>query len=74
MKLAVLKILFFLFYMLNLEYKNVRLGERVISVPDFTQVENAINKLNIAGTTIISDFIYISFMGNNCSLHSLLVM
>ena len=59
MKLAVMQILFFLFYMLNLEFKKVRVGNSIRIEPDFTNIEAIINKLNIGSSTILSDFIYI---------------
>ena len=55
MKLAVMQILFFLFYMLNLE--EVRKSGQTFL--DKTQVVDKVNLLNIGDTTIISDLIYI---------------
>ncbi|MCM8525011.1 MAG: hypothetical protein NE327_00730 [Lentisphaeraceae bacterium] len=55
MKLAVMQILFFLFYMLNLE--EVRQGGQIFL--DKTQVVDKVNLLNIGGSTIISDLVYI---------------
>lgn len=57
MKLAVMQILFFVFYMLNIQYK--KLDGTNITIPDFTSIEQNINKLNIGDTTVISDLIYL---------------
>lgn len=51
MKLAVMQILFFLFYMLNIDFSK---GSR-----DFTKVTELVNNLNIGNSTLLSDLIYI---------------
>ena len=52
MKLAVMQILFFLFYMLNLEFPNN-------NTRDFRRIIELVNNFNIGNSTLISDFIYI---------------